>query len=77
VAALAAAAEAVQDILGDHRDSAAFAEHVLAESGRAHAAGEPTFSYGVLFVGARRAADDARAGSEKAVRNLHRAAKKL
>jgi CHAD domain-containing protein len=77
VAALAEAAEAVQDILGEHRDSATFAEHVLAESGHAHAAGEPTFSYGVIFIGARRAADEAEAGARKAVRTLRRAAKKL
>jgi CHAD domain-containing protein len=77
VAALAAAAEAVQDALGDHRDSANFAEHVLAESVRAHSAGESTFSYGVLYTAARRAADDAQAGAEGAITSLRRATKKL
>ena len=77
VAALAAAAEQVQDVLGDHRDASVFAEHVRAESGRAHAAGERTFGYGVLFSGARRAADDAETRAEEAVRGLRRAGKKL
>ncbi len=77
VAALAAAAKEVQDVLGDHRDASVFAEHVRAESGRAHAAGEHTFGYGVLFSRASRAADEAQAGAEEAVRGLRRAAKKL
>ncbi|MFD3446292.1 CHAD domain-containing protein [Microbacteriaceae bacterium 4G12] len=77
VVALAAAAEEVQDVLGDHRDASVFAEHVRAESGRAHAAGEQTFGYGVLFSGARRAADDAETRADEAIRGLRRAAKKL
>lgn len=77
VASLAAAAEAVQEALGDNRDAAVFAQHVLAESARAHEAGESTFGYGVLFVDAQRAAGDAEADARDAVRGLRRAAKKL
>ena len=77
VAALAAAAEEVQDVLGEHRDASVFAEHVRAESGRAHAAGEQTFGYGVLYSRVRRAADDAEVRADEAIRGLGHAAKKL
>jgi CHAD domain-containing protein len=61
------AAEELQDALGWHRDASLFAEYVLLTSRRAEAAGESSFTYGVLYQRsidqARRAlalADDAR-----------------
>jgi hypothetical protein len=60
-------AEELQDALGWHRDASLFAEFVLLTSRRAEAAGEGSFTYGVLYQRsidqARRAldiADDAR-----------------
>ncbi|GAA2237398.1 CYTH and CHAD domain-containing protein [Herbiconiux moechotypicola] len=52
----AAAAEALQDALGEHRDAALFAEFVLLTSRRADAEGESSFTYGVLY---QRAIDQA------------------
>ncbi len=45
-----ATAEQLQEVLGDHRDSVMFQEHVLATSRRAARKGEDTFGYGVLFA---------------------------
>ncbi|MFB9724688.1 CYTH and CHAD domain-containing protein [Planobispora longispora] len=45
---LADRAEAVQDVLGAHRDGLVAQERLTAEAGRARQAGEDTFTYGVL-----------------------------
>lgn len=42
-------AKAVQSLLGDHQDSVVSREHLRHESETAHAAGEDTFTYGVLY----------------------------
>ena len=39
----------VQTLLGDHQDSVVSREHLLAAADAAHAAGEDTFTYGVLY----------------------------
>jgi CHAD domain-containing protein len=39
----------IQTILGDHQDSVVSREHLLAAADAAHAAGEDTFTYGVLY----------------------------
>ncbi|HPZ93712.1 MAG: CYTH and CHAD domain-containing protein [Mycobacterium sp.] len=39
----------IQTLLGEHQDSVVSREHLLAESEAAHAAGEDTFTYGVLY----------------------------
>ncbi|MCU1407502.1 MAG: hypothetical protein JWQ43_3805 [Glaciihabitans sp.] len=48
VAALGDAAEAVQDVIGEHRDSVLFLEHLLDTAVEASKAGEDTVGYGVL-----------------------------
>lgn len=54
-------AKAIQSLLGDHQDSVVSRVHLSSEAETAHAAGEDTFTYGVLFSGeaevARRAED--------------------
>jgi CHAD domain-containing protein len=67
-------AEELQDALGWHRDASLFAEFVLLTSRRAEAAGESSFTYGVLYQRsvdqARRAlelADDARRALKRAL----------
>jgi CHAD domain-containing protein len=51
------AAEELQDALGWHRDASLFAEYVLLTARRAEAAGEGSFTYGVLY---QRSIDQAR-----------------
>lgn len=42
-------AKAVQSLLGDHQDSVVSREHLRQEADVAHAAGEDTFTYGLLY----------------------------
>ena len=42
-------AKAVQSLLGDHQDSVVSREHLRHESEAAYAAGEDTFTYGLLY----------------------------
>ncbi|AXH35721.1 CHAD domain-containing protein [Humibacter sp. BT305] len=68
-------AEGLQDALGEHRDAALFAEHLLLTAGRAHAAGEDTFAYGVLYQRALDQAEHALVAADRARRALARAAR--
>jgi CHAD domain-containing protein len=58
---LAAATEAVQDALGEHHDAAVAGDELVALADRAYAAGQDTFTYGVL----RARVDVALAASER------------
>ena len=40
---------AIQSVLGDHQDSVVSRAHLLREADAAHAAGEDTFTYGLLY----------------------------
>lgn len=42
-------AKSIQSVLGDHQDSVVSRAHLLRESDAAHAAGEDTFTYGLLY----------------------------
>jgi CHAD domain-containing protein len=42
-------AKLIQTLLGDHQDSVVSRAHLSVEAGAAHAAGEDTFTYGLLF----------------------------
>ena len=42
-------AKLIQSLLGDHQDSVISRTHLLEEAAAAHAAGEDTFTYGVIF----------------------------
>ncbi len=46
---VSARAKAIQTLLGDHQDSVVSRDHLLQEAAAAHAAGEDTFTYGVLY----------------------------
>lgn len=48
-ARVAERAKAVQSLLGDHQDSVVSREHLSQEAQAAHAAGEDTFTYGLLY----------------------------
>ena len=47
--AVSADAKTIQSVLGDHQDSVVSRTHLLEEATAAHAAGEDTFTYGVLY----------------------------
>ncbi|MBF4573932.1 CYTH and CHAD domain-containing protein [Herbiconiux sp. VKM Ac-1786] len=73
VATVGESAEDLQDALGRHRDASLFAEFVLLTSRRAEAAGESSFTYGVLYqrsLDQARQALDAADGARKALRRL-------
>ncbi len=46
---IAERAKAIQSLLGDHQDSVVSRAHLLQQAAAAHAAGEDTFTYGVLY----------------------------
>ncbi len=46
---VAESAKSIQTLLGDHQDSTVSRAHLLTQSDAAHAAGEDTFTYGLLF----------------------------
>lgn len=46
---VSARAKTIQSLLGDHQDSVVSRDHLLQEAAAAHAAGEDTFTYGVLY----------------------------
>lgn len=48
-AAVAESAKSIQTLLGDHQDSTVSRAHLLTQADAAHAAGEDTFTYGLLF----------------------------
>ena len=48
----------VQTLLGEHQDSVVSRAHLLAAAGAAHAAGEDTFTYGLLYAREQQAALD-------------------
>lgn len=66
-------AEDLQDALGLHRDASLFAEFVLLTSRRADAAGESSFTYGVLYQRSLDQARQALDAAESARRALSRA----
>jgi CHAD domain-containing protein len=73
VATVGESAEDLQDALGRHRDASLFAEFVLLTSRRAEAAGEGSFTYGVLYqrsLDQARQALDAADAARKALRRL-------
>jgi len=70
-------AKAVQSLLGDHQDSTVSRTHLLQATEAAHAAGEDTFTYGILYQREEELADSCReqlAGALKALRTSVRQA---
>jgi len=63
-------AKAIQTLLGEHQDSVVSREHLLAEAAAAEAAGEDTFSYGVLYQQERDIARNCRAQLDQVLDEL-------
>ncbi|MGA9493286.1 MAG: CYTH and CHAD domain-containing protein [Mycobacterium sp.] len=70
-------AKEVQSLLGDHQDSVVSREHLTQQAEAAHAAGEDTFTYGLLFQREADLALQRRAQLEPALRRLFHAVRKL
>ena len=71
-----AKAKTIQSLLGDHQDSVVSRTHLLHEADAAHAAGEDTFTYGVLYQKEVEVALEAEAGIDEALASLKKAVKK-
>lgn len=68
-------AKAIQSLLGDHQDSVVSRVHLSSEAHAAHAAGEDTFTYGVLFSREAEVALHAEAQIAAALKQLRKAVK--
>ncbi|POY02955.1 CHAD domain-containing protein [Mycobacterium kansasii] len=69
-------AKAVQTLLGDHQDSVVSREHLLEQTEAAHAAGEDTFTYGLLYQQESDLAESCRAQLGATLRKLDKAVRK-
>jgi len=69
-------AKTIQGLLGDHQDSVVSRTHLLQEADAAHAAGEDTFTYGVLFQLEEELAQRCRDQLKGALKELRRAVRK-
>lgn len=69
-------AKAIQSLLGDHQDSVVSREHLTQQADAAHAAGEDTFTYGLLYQQESDLAERCRAQLDRALRKLDKAVKK-
>jgi len=69
-------AKAIQVLLGDHQDSVVSREHLIQQTEAAHAAGEDTFTYGVLFQREADLAESCRQQVAAALRKLDKAVRK-
>ncbi len=65
-------AKAIQALLGDHQDSVVSRAHLLTEAAAAHAAGEDTFTYGVLYQREEELAQKCREQLDAAAKALRR-----
>ena len=74
--AVEAKAKIIQSLLGDHQDSVVSRTHLLEEADAAHAAGEDTFTYGVLYQKEAEVALQAEDGIDDALKALKKAFKK-
>jgi CHAD domain-containing protein len=73
---VSARAKEVQSLLGDHQDSAVSRAHLLQVADAAHAAGEDTFTYGILYQQEEDLADHCREQLDGALKALRRSVRK-
>ena len=69
-------AKAIQTLLGDHQDSVVSRKHLLQQADAAYAAGEDTFTYGLLHQQEAELADSARQQLDAALRRLDKSVRK-
>lgn len=69
-------AKTIQTLLGDHQDSVVSRTHLSQQADAAHAAGEDTFTYGLLYAHEHALATDARRQLDSALKKLDRSVRK-
>ncbi|GAB7145712.1 CYTH and CHAD domain-containing protein [Mycobacterium riyadhense] len=69
-------AKAIQTLLGDHQDSVVSRQHLIRQVEAAHAAGEDTFTYGLLYRQEADLADSCRDQLDAALRKLDKSVRK-
>jgi CHAD domain-containing protein len=69
-------AKAIQSLLGDHQDSVVSREHLTQQADAAYAAGEDTFTYGLLYQQESDLAESCRQQLDEALRKLDKSVKK-
>lgn len=69
-------AKSIQTLLGDHQDSVVSKAHLSTQADAAHAAGEDTFTYGLLYQQEHDAAQQSRALLDDALKKLAKAVRK-
>ncbi len=69
-------AKLIQTLLGEHQDSVVSRTHLLHEAGAAHAAGEDTFTYGLLYQQESELARECRQQLDAALKQLHRSVRR-
>jgi CHAD domain-containing protein/uncharacterized protein YjbK len=69
-------AKDIQTLLGDHQDSVVSREHLIEQSEAARAAGEDTFTYGLLYQQEIELADSCRAQLDDALRRLDKSVRR-
>ncbi len=69
-------AKAIQSLLGDHQDSVVSREHLGHEAEAAHAAGEDTFTYGLLYQQEEDLAERCREQLDDTLRKLAKSVRK-
>ncbi|MCV6983313.1 CYTH and CHAD domain-containing protein [Mycolicibacterium pulveris] len=70
-------AKAVQTLLGEHQDSVVSREHLSRQAEAAHAAGEDTFTYGLLYRQEEELARRSRARLDDALKKLDKAVRRV
>ncbi|OKH66273.1 hypothetical protein EB74_04770 [Mycobacterium sp. SWH-M5] len=69
-------AKAVQSLLGDHQDAVVSMEHLSEQAQAAHAAGEDTFTYGLLYQREEELAGHVRTQLQSVLKKLEKAVRK-
>ncbi|WP_166905257.1 CYTH and CHAD domain-containing protein [Mycobacterium sp. DL440] len=69
-------AKSIQTLLGDHQDSVVSKAHLSTQADAAHAAGEDTFTYGLLYQQEHDTAQQSRALLDHALKKLAKAVRK-
>ena len=69
-------AKTIQTLLGDHQDSVVSRQHLSLQADLAHAAGEDTFTYGLLYQQEEDLAQRCEDQLDHAIKKLHKAVRK-
>jgi CHAD domain-containing protein len=69
-------AKTIQSLLGDHQDSVVSRTHLSQQADAAHAAGEDTFTYGLLYAQEDRVASESRRQLDSALKKLDKSVRK-